>query len=42
MQWIMTLPPGKDRDSTLKNIYQNWPKKDITARDAFAKGHGIK
>ena len=22
-QWAMTLPPGKDRDETLKHIYQN-------------------
>lgn len=44
-QWAMTLPPGKDRDSTLREIYENWPKEDPAAKeaaDAFAKLHGIK
>lgn len=44
-QWAMTLPPGKDRDSTLRDIYENWPKEDPAAKeaaDAFAKLHGIK
>ena len=26
-QWAMTLPPGKDRDETLKNIQENSPAK---------------
>ncbi len=26
-QWAMTLPPGKDRDETLKNIQDNSPAK---------------
>ncbi|MES2660174.1 MAG: hypothetical protein V4689_16240 [Verrucomicrobiota bacterium] len=41
-QWAMTLPPGKDREETLKNIYQRWPKDDEAAKEAFAKEHGIK
>ncbi len=41
-QWAMTLPPGKDRDETLKNIYHAWPENDPAAKDAFAKEHGIK
>jgi TPR repeat protein len=41
-QWAMTLPPGKDREATLKNIHKNWPKDDTAAKDAFAKEHGIK
>ncbi|MES2921743.1 MAG: hypothetical protein V4819_09355 [Verrucomicrobiota bacterium] len=41
VQWAMTLPAGRDRDSTLRQIYQNWPKENTTARDAFAKEHGI-
>ncbi|MES2922970.1 MAG: hypothetical protein V4819_15550 [Verrucomicrobiota bacterium] len=41
-QWAMTLPPGKDRDETLKNIYHVWPKDDEAAKDAFANEHGIK
>ena len=43
-QWAMTLPPGKDRDETLKEIHQNWPKEDPAAKEAaavFAKEHGI-
>ena len=40
-QWAMTLPPGQDRDETLKNIYQNWPENDDAAKQAFRKSHGI-
>ena len=42
MQWIMTLPPGRDRDNTLKTIYINWPKDDSEGAASFAKEHGIK
>ncbi|MGL4399227.1 MAG: hypothetical protein ACRCXD_05130 [Luteolibacter sp.] len=41
-QWALTLPPGKDRDQTLKTIYHNWPKEDAAAREAFKQEHGIK
>jgi hypothetical protein len=41
-QWALTLPPGKDRDETLNNIYQNWPKDDPAAKEAFKQEHGIK
>ncbi len=41
-QWAVTLPPGKDRDQTLKAIYRNWPKEDTAAREAFKQEHGIK
>lgn len=41
-QWALTLPPGKDRDSTLNKIYQNWPKDDPAAKEAFKQQHGIK
>ena len=40
-QWAMTLPPGKDREETLANIYEKWPKNDESAKKAFAKLHGI-
>ena len=40
-QWAMILPPGKDRDQTLKTIYNNWPKDAPAAKEAFKKGHGI-
>ena len=40
-QWAMTLPPGQDRDETLKNIYQKWPGNDDAAKQAFRKSHGI-
>ena len=40
-QWAMTLPPGEDRDETLNNIYQSWPKNDDAAKQAFKKLHGI-
>jgi len=42
MQWIMTLPPGNDRDNTLRTIYLNWPKDDKEGAASFAKEHGIK
>jgi hypothetical protein len=41
-QWALTLPPGKDREQTLKTIYRNWPKDDTAAREAFKQEHGIK
>ena len=44
-QWAVTLPPGKDRDNTLKKIYHNWPKKDDASKaaaEAFKTEHGIK
>jgi hypothetical protein len=40
-QWAMTLPPGEDRDETLKSVYQNWPETDPAAKEAFKKQHGI-
>jgi hypothetical protein len=40
-QWAMTLPPGKDREETLANIYEKWPTDDEAAKKAFAKLHGI-
>jgi hypothetical protein len=40
-QWAMTLPPGKDREETLTNIYEKWPTDDEAAKKAFAKLHGI-
>jgi hypothetical protein len=41
-QWALTLPPGKDRDSTLNRIYRNWPESDSAAKEAFKQEHGIK
>lgn len=41
-QWAMTLPAGEKRDSTLKKIYQNWPKNEAAAKAAFAAEHGMK
>ncbi len=43
-QWALTLPPGDERDATLKQILTNWPKNDqasIEAAAAFAKENGI-
>ncbi len=42
IQWIMTLPPGKDRDETLKTIHMNWSKDDPVGGEAFKQEHGIK
>jgi hypothetical protein len=41
-QWAMTQPPGKDRDDTLTQIYQGWPKEDPEGASTFAKDHGLK
>lgn len=44
VQWAMTLPPGKNRDSLLQGIYHRWPKGDPAANaaaEAFADKHGI-
>lgn len=41
VQWAMTLPEGRERQNTLEAIYQNWPKSDAAAAEAFAKEHGI-
>lgn len=40
-QWAMTLPPGGERQKTLADIYQNWPKNDKAAAKEFAKRNGI-
>ena len=40
-QWAMTLPPGQDRQETLKKIYEKWPENDDAAKQAFKKLHGI-
>jgi hypothetical protein len=43
--WAVTLPAGKERDETLKQIYVNWPKgndADKAAAEAFAREHGLK
>ena len=41
-EWAMTLPPGKDRDETLRNIYHNLPEEAPAARETFKKLHNIK
>jgi hypothetical protein len=41
MQWINNLPPGRDRDETLKTIHLNWPKDDPEGAAAFARENGI-
>ena len=45
VQWAVTLPAGKDREETFKDIYRNWPKKDDASKaaaEAFKTAHGIK
>jgi hypothetical protein len=41
-QWALTLPAGRDRENTLRKIYQHWPKEDAAAKAIFAKDYGIK
>jgi hypothetical protein len=40
-QWALTLPPGNERERTLRRIHQNWPADDSAAKEAFARKHGI-
>jgi hypothetical protein len=40
--WIMTLPPGAERQHTLRFILVNKLRDDPEAAAAFAKEHGIK
>lgn len=41
VQWALTLTDGEARQATFEAIYQNWPKSDAAAAEAFAKEHGI-
>lgn len=41
VQWAATLPPGGDRDASLRRIHQIWSKQDPVASAASAKAHGI-
>ncbi|GAA5125230.1 hypothetical protein JIN84_13800 [Luteolibacter yonseiensis] len=40
VQWALTLP-ADERQETFEAIYENWPKRDSAAAEAFAKAHGI-
>ncbi len=40
-QWAMTLPPGPQREATLRSIYQNWPSSDPQGASKFARDHGL-
>ncbi len=42
VQWALTLPLGKERDNTLRQIHLNWPLHDKAGAAAFAAEHGIK
>lgn len=42
MQWIMTLPPSKERQNTLQFILWNCLRDDPEAAAAFAEEHGLK
>ncbi len=41
-QWALTIPAGKDRDTTLESIYHQLPKGDQVAKEAFKQKYGIK
>lgn len=40
VQWALTLPADQ-RQETYQAIYENWPKRDAAAAEAFAKAHDI-
>ena len=42
MQWIKTLPPGEQRQNTLRYIHENYLRDDLEAAAAFKAEHGIK
>jgi hypothetical protein len=41
VKWAATLPPGTDRDASLRRIHQTWSKQDPAASAVSAKVHGI-
>ena len=41
VQWAMTLPPSKDRETALQGVYENWLKTDPGGKEAFGKQHGL-
>lgn len=42
MQWIKTLPPGEQRQNTLRYIHDNYLQNDPEAAAAFKAEHGLK
>lgn len=45
IQWALTLPPGKDRTETFRQIHKSMPKDNDDQKataEAFAKEHGVK
>ncbi len=40
-QWAVTLPAGQERDQLLKNVHEEWKKKDEAAAAEFAKEHDL-
>lgn len=40
VQWALTLP-ADERQETFQAIYENWPKRDAAAAEAFAKAHDL-
>ena len=40
-QWALTLPPGTQREATLRAIHENWPFDDPTGAEAFARKYGL-
>lgn len=41
IQWALSVPEGEDRDRTLNELYNAWPKDDPAGAAAFANEHGI-
>jgi hypothetical protein len=40
-QWALTLPPGEDRENSLRAVHDNWPADDPNGAAAFAREHGL-
>jgi hypothetical protein len=41
-KWVETLPPNHQRESLLREVYEEWNARDASAAAAFAAKHGIK
>ncbi len=40
-QWALALPPGEERQSTLRTIHNRWPATDAEGKAAFGKEYGV-
>lgn len=42
IRWALSVPASEERNTTLKQLHDAWPKDDPEGAAAFAKENGIK